>query len=559
MAPDPFGSAVLETAQNGDIFVDTSDRKPASASKGDGTRPRVKRNDYGLLSVPSLGSWEPRLSVSVVIPAHGHPDKLELVLASLAAQSYPSHLMEVIVVDDGSDPALTLPDIHPENTRIIAPNPGGWGSPNAVNTGVSASEGDVILRLDSDMLVYRDHVESQMRWHHVSDHAVAMGHKLFVDYEPGCRSAEEVHKAVLAGEADQLFDRDSAEPHWVDKMILPTDNLRSADHTAYRVFVGATGSLHRTLFDEAGGLNTKLFLGGDSEFAYRVAQHGAVFVPDLDSSSWHLGRSQMQSRQTDGRRFRIPYVANLVPEFGPRRKLQGRVWEIPFVDVVLDARGSTAEDVDAAIVRLLAGSVDDIRVTLVGVWPEETGERRDLLDDPDFESRLVMENYRCEPRVRFRRSVPETDPYVPFRLRMTAGCRPTRDTVRVLTDLANEKKVGLIEVDYTNGASARLERNSAFARALRVAGEGEDLDQVVDEVHGILRVNAREAGLWTSGTGNKPIKDWHLQLTEAREQAAEYREQVRELKKRLTRSPRGIASRMIRRFGQRSPSVNSDT
>ncbi|GAA1464128.1 glycosyltransferase [Nocardiopsis exhalans] len=519
----------------------------------------MKRNDYGSLSVPSLGTWEPQLSVSVVIPAHGHPDKLELVLASLAAQSYPSHLMETIVVDDGSDPPLTLPEICPENTRIIAPDPSGWGSPNGVNSGVAASEGEVILRLDSDMLVYHDHVESQMRWHHVSDHLVAMGHKLFVDYKPGCRSADEVYKAVLAGEADKLFDRDSAEPHWVDKMILPTDNLRSCDHTAYRVFVGATGSLRRALFDEAGGLNTKLLLGGDSEFAYRVAQHGAVFVPDLDSSSWHLGRSQMQSRQADGRRYRIPYVANLVPEFAPRRKLQGRVWEIPFVDVVLDAQGTSAEEVDAAIVRLLAGSVDDIRITLVGNWPEETGERRNLLDDPCFESRLVLENYRCEPRVRFRESVPEVDPYVPFRLRMSAGCRPTRDAVGALVNLANEKKVGLVEIDYSDGATARLERNSAFARALRVAEAGEDIDQVVDEVHGILRVDARELGLRTAGTGNKPIKDWHLQLTEAREQASAYRDQAQALKKRLAaRSPKGIASRMIRRFGQRSSSVGSD-
>ncbi|WP_232832297.1 glycosyltransferase family 2 protein [Nocardiopsis sp. FIRDI 009] len=531
--------------------MDRDDQNADSAVAGNGTVPRVKRNDYGSLVVPALGSWTPRLSVSVVIPAHGHADKLELVLASLAAQSYPSHLMEVIVVDDGSNPPLSLPEIRPERTRIIPPAPGGWGSPNAVNTGVAASEGDVVLRLDSDMLVYHDHVESQMRWHHVTDHAVAMGHKLFVDYEPGCRTAEEVHKAVLAGKAGELFDRDGADPHWVDRVILPTDNLRSADHTAYRVFVGATGSLHRALFDEAGGLNTRLLLGGDSEFAYRVAQQGAVFVPDLDSSSWHLGRSQMQSRQVEGRRYRIPYVANLVPEFDPRRKLQGRHWEVPFVDVVLEVGDSSADDVDAAIVRLLAGNVDDIRITLVGDWPEDDGERRDLLDDPFFEPRLTLENYRCEPRVRFADAVPEPDPRVPFRLRLSSGCRPTRNAVQILTDTANEERVGLIEIDYADGATARLERNSAFARARRVARDGEDLDRVVAEVHGTLRVDAEELGVRTPGSEYKPIKDWQKQLNEAREQAAEYREQVRTLKRRLARSPLGLAGRVARKVGLR--------
>ena len=70
-------------------------------------QPRVHRNDYSVVDVPELGEWTPKLSVSVVIPAYGGADKLALVLASLAAQSYPAHHMEVIVVDDGSPEPLT--------------------------------------------------------------------------------------------------------------------------------------------------------------------------------------------------------------------------------------------------------------------------------------------------------------------------------------------------------------------------------------------------------------------------------------------------------------------
>src|SRR4051812_26124971 len=63
-------------------------------------RPAKTQNDYSPLSPPELGTWSPALSVSVVIPAHGGPH-LELTLAALAAQTYPDHLMEVLVVDDG--------------------------------------------------------------------------------------------------------------------------------------------------------------------------------------------------------------------------------------------------------------------------------------------------------------------------------------------------------------------------------------------------------------------------------------------------------------------------
>ena len=71
---------------------------------------RVAGNDYRSLTPPELGAWTPSLRVSVVVPAYGGQDKLDLVLAGLAGQTYPEDLTEVIVVDNGSDPPLRLPD-----------------------------------------------------------------------------------------------------------------------------------------------------------------------------------------------------------------------------------------------------------------------------------------------------------------------------------------------------------------------------------------------------------------------------------------------------------------
>ncbi len=94
---------------------------------GTSARPRIRHNDYSPLSPPEAGHWTPRLPVSVVVPAHGGQRILDLALASLSAQTYPAHLTEVVVVDDGSLPPLRLPAIRPENTRIIRSGPGGWG------------------------------------------------------------------------------------------------------------------------------------------------------------------------------------------------------------------------------------------------------------------------------------------------------------------------------------------------------------------------------------------------------------------------------------------------
>jgi glycosyltransferase involved in cell wall biosynthesis len=132
-------------------------------------QPRVRHNDFSTLQVPAVGEWEPRRSVSVVIPAYGNQEKLDLTLASLAGQTYPSHLLQVVVVDDGSRPPLRLPEIVPENVSLIQSLPGKWGRAHACHSGAACAEGEVIHWLDADMVVFREHIEANMRWHHVAD------------------------------------------------------------------------------------------------------------------------------------------------------------------------------------------------------------------------------------------------------------------------------------------------------------------------------------------------------------------------------------------------------
>ncbi|WP_307851110.1 glycosyltransferase [Nocardiopsis sp. MG754419] len=466
---------------------------------GSPEQPRIHRNDYTALRVPDLGEWTPTLSVSVVIPAHEGADKLALVLASLAAQSYPAHLTEVIVVDDGSPEPLTLPRVRPENTRIVPSAEGGWGSAHAVNTGVAVSSGQVVFRLDADMLVHREHVESQMRWHHQADYAVVLGHKLFVDFDPAAMVPEYVYEEVAGGRADTLFDRDSADPHWVERFIDRTDLLRAAGHEGFKVYVGATGSLHRGLYDAAGGMDPELVLGGDSEFGHRLAQRGAVFVPDLDTSSWHLGRSQMQEQRDVGTRYRMPFVANRVPDFHLRRKRPERQWEVPLVDVVLDVAERTLEEVDATAGALLCGSTPDLRLWMVGPWSRLHNDRRPPLEEEYLDLRLSHETFRGDPRVRFVESVPETDPRVPFRLYMEAGPPPTPDALAALVRACDDSGAGLLCAPLPGALTAgegvlRLERVAAFERARRLDPQARDqeLDRLVEEVFGIH---------WTPATG----------------------------------------------------------
>ena len=66
-----------------------------------------------MLDTAARSACTPTLRVSVVVPAYGGQDKLDLALAGLAAQTYPAGLIEVIVVDNGSSPPLRLPENAP--------------------------------------------------------------------------------------------------------------------------------------------------------------------------------------------------------------------------------------------------------------------------------------------------------------------------------------------------------------------------------------------------------------------------------------------------------------
>ena len=97
----------------------------------------------------------PKLSVAVVIACRDGQEKLDLVLASLTAQSYPASLISVYVIDDGSAKPLTLPKIRPAKTKLISykNSPGKWGKTAATNDCVAKLREEVLWFIDADMVL----------------------------------------------------------------------------------------------------------------------------------------------------------------------------------------------------------------------------------------------------------------------------------------------------------------------------------------------------------------------------------------------------------------------
>ncbi|MFC4591643.1 glycosyltransferase family 2 protein [Sphaerisporangium corydalis] len=495
--------------------------------------PRIRHNDYGPLDPPAVGTWRPSLSVSVVIAAYGHQDKLDLTLAALAAQTYPSHLTEVVVVDDGTVPALRLPEIVPGNTRLIATEPGARGRSDARNAGLAVAGGDVVHWLDADMVTFHDEVEAHMRWHHLAGYLVVMGYVRYVDHRPGSPTPAEVYAAVSAGATEKLFDEEASEPHtWIVDLAERTDGLRTAGDSAYRVHVTNAASVNTRLLRAAGPLDTGLVLGEDTELGYRLAQEGAAFVLAPEARSRHLGTSMMMRDGEQVLRYNRAFVPDHIPHMRWLRTHPRRQWLVPYVEVVVDAGDASYEDIRATVDGVLASSLNDIQVTLVGPWDTVTEDRRNPLDSPRLDLLLARGLYRAEPRVRFARSVPATAAPSPYRLRCPAGWVPGPETLRRLVERAAKDGHGLVSValdEADDVVTARLEHTGAFARAALVRGPDESLDAAVHDVHGTHWLDGRTLGFLPAADAEPPKRGKSEDPAMAREVA-----RLREENARLT-------------------------
>ncbi|MFG3436269.1 glycosyltransferase [Nonomuraea sp. NPDC047897] len=488
---------------------------------------RIRHNDYGVLTPPAIGTWRPALTVSVVIPARDCRAELERTVAALGRQTYPAELTEVVVADDGSDPPIELPGARVVRVRD------GWGRGAARETGRLAATGDVIHWLDADMILADDHVEAHMRWHHLVDHAVVIGDTRFVDAP----------------------DDEGVQSAYTRKTLESTRMLKDAGSTAYLLHTGASSSARADLLRAAGGVDAELNMAEDTELGYRLAQAGAVFIPDPQARGRHVGPSTVMRREKEVHRHNWSYLGDLVPDLRWLRTHPNRHWRVPYVRVAVPA--TTYEETRTTVDATLAGTVHDTAVTVVGPWDRLTEGRRASLDEPLLDLRLLRNLYRYEPRVAFAAAEPRPAAPAPFLLSLPAGWAPGPDTVSRLVRLADADGLGLIRAVLAETAdgvvAARFERTAAFARAAFFHG---DPDELVDEMFGSLWVSGTELGIVPVAEAEQPAGDparWRALAARRLEEVKELRGTVERLSaevERLSAEPRdGAGAGRARRFG----------
>ncbi|MFG2040015.1 glycosyltransferase family 2 protein [Dactylosporangium sp. NPDC048998] len=191
------------------------------------------------------------MNVSVVIPNHNYGKTLGACLHSVQRQTVEP--IEVIVVDDCStDDSVRIAEAAGATVVRHAVN---RGVSAARNTGVAASNGDVVFFVDSDVALAPDAIEQAVR---------------ILAEEPDCGCVFGVYGP------EPLIDDGPVERHRV--LHLHFVLTRQVGRTETAVF--ALAAMPRRVFDEIGGFDERLRSAEDDEYSERLRTRYQIRLTD---------------------------------------------------------------------------------------------------------------------------------------------------------------------------------------------------------------------------------------------------------------------------------------
>lgn len=414
-------------------------------------------NDWSSLVPPAGVEWEPSRRVSICIPTRNPGHGLRRTLACLAAQTYPHHLLDVVVADDGGEQRVDVPDGLPFSVEVVEfDRTLDFAAGQARNVAAARASGDILMFLDADVIPERQAIESYARWFEACDLVVPMGLCRFVDVADV--ADDELVALISEGGMGRRFAGDEVdEQQWRETHFGNTRDLRDERVDVFRVVVGATLAVSAEVFRAVGGF-PELGVRGveDTGLGYRLHNDGAILLLDRDAAHWHQGRRTLSDSAARARvnEIRAPYVASVMPVAGFR---DGEPPDDPPTDVAPVAR-----------VRLHGG-------------PAEVAEaRRRLERSRNF---AVTDEPFDGP-----------DPAL-LQIDLPASVGVGSGTIGRLNDLLRERPVGVIRalVEGSDGAAIVIARTRALRRAQHVDPDRDPVEQAA-ELFGQWWVSASSLG-----------------------------------------------------------------
>jgi len=259
-------------------------------------------------SIPPELKSKKNLTVSIVIPAYNAQSSILACLASIEQSSFNikhQNRLQVIVVDDGSsDGTWELVKNSNYSLNLIILQQSNRGQAQALNTGISIAEEDMIISCDADMVLGHYAIEQFVTAHQQMPDALFAGFrketpKIDPRVNPNfIRKHGTYPEPFFANDERIVFP----VPGWPNNMCLASNhfknlgeahNLWMPDNDAWLLpdmVIGALFSLSRAVYRKIGGYDERLVGWGctDNYLAAKAIGAGQYIVPLYSASGLHI-------------------------------------------------------------------------------------------------------------------------------------------------------------------------------------------------------------------------------------------------------------------------------
>lgn len=248
--------------------------------------------------------------ISVLVPSHGRPDRIQTLVDHLRHQTTPANEFEVIIVDDGGDPPVDL-DVRDLPFACTVMRRRNRGPASARNAGLALTASPLVLILNDDAVPATDLIERHLAAHTTCGPKTAvLGTFHFTEASlrsPFVRVLDETD-ALFAFRSLRHGVRHSWQYFWTCNISLPVDDLI------------AVGGFDEENFDRA--------ICEDVELGLRLEQQGYSVLYDESCVAHHehclsptdyrnrgvqLGIYQARMQQKHGEKARVTEALSMDP------------------------------------------------------------------------------------------------------------------------------------------------------------------------------------------------------------------------------------------------------
>jgi chondroitin synthase len=323
-------------------------------------------------------------TVSIIVPVYNRQQILANTLAALTHQTYPKELIQIVVVDDGSsDAVIEVVKKYEQKLNIyyIRQADRGYRLAAARNLGIKCANSDAIIFMDADILPLPEDVESYMRVLHVTDNAVLIGHRRYVDVSKisDDEILNDINVAIKLPNINpnnDVADRQNAEGISIDWRfpVYEKSNFLLNDMWPFTKAAGGNIAFSRTLITAAGYVDEDFQAWGceDGEHGYRLYNAGAYFIPMMNIVSLHQEPLDEiaatptpvgESFRAIGHKITKEIFARKCPAPIVRKYSPGAVFDVPKVSIYIPAYNA-AEYIVQTVQSCLNQNFGDLEVCI---------------------------------------------------------------------------------------------------------------------------------------------------------------------------------------------------